>query len=1222
MSTRTWFLIIILMATLLQSVFAQQATLQEEQDYRFAIQLEKKGLFDLAALQFERFASSYPMSTRAPEALFSSAQNYTSADSLAKAATIYKRILFNYPQSDILAKSQFQYAEMLDKHSENLKAALAFERIKILDPKSELVPDAQIEAAKNFLEADQLQKANDAALYILEFHRTHPSRLQAYFAIARVYEAKGDYKQALEFLDRMLGDRVADELAAKAYSKKANLLQKIGRYAQADSVLTKLVNGSYASPIVARAAVKLSESMLAQRDYKAATSLLNQSVSKVSEQDKAHLQMTLGDAYFLQKQWQEANDEYRKVAAMPGGDSPLFYYRLGYVAKSTGDFDSALQNFKHVLEDTSTSEPVFRYASFEYASALANSGRAVDGIRYLQQATSKMSSQNRDELYLHIAHLQEDYLRDYSGARQHYSAVIAGDPTSPKIDDAQFFYARTFDRQGESSSALNEYKRYLTYYPGGDYYQASTEASQRLQLFAPDKSSLTAFGNENIADGSLGTAAESAVLFNLAYHYLSTFHDYEKALSLLQQAALPNDEQIDKTRLDYNLALCHFALYEQSRSNKEPGKMSEHARQIAEIAERMITNYSASLLSEQVDFWNIQMNLPELNEDAQRVDFLQQHISRFQLNDSLKSSLQMTLVDEMIKALPDTSNTVYDDAVAILNKVIETQQGELSSAALYKKALLLNKMSYSDSAIVVLEELVLNNTAAEKSNALLLLALLHQDKSNLKKAQLLLEQISKTYYYSKSARKAEIKLISLLLQQEQFEQAKQRTEELKKRGAPKELRLFYPEKIDDESQWLWANVIRHTQSPHLAIHEFQRYLDIGFETPHAAEAMFAIAELANKLHKQEMALGYFEECAEQFPADSIGQQSLVKTADLYFERGQYERAGELYVKMKNQLSGDLQRLAFKQQIICEYKKGRLSSATNLVKQFKKKHDDRDAEARLLYEQGVYYVESKNLDKAEKAFKTLSNKYDDIPEGARGELGLARLYVIQTKTEDALKRLTKIPQEYDDPEIVATAYLNLADFYYENRALENCVIAGKQVLALREGGPMRAQAMDLLIGAYDDLGMRDQAIALQREYLQIYPYTNDALDRRIRIGTFLYYLKEYDRAVAQLKELAPIVPADEEARVRFWIAESYAAAGFTEQAIIEYLKVRYQCKQTKLPFGVTALYKAGDGYKKLENYSKAREMYELVVKERGATDDFGRAANRKIQEIEAILAEQS
>jgi tetratricopeptide (TPR) repeat protein len=462
-----------------------------------------------------------------------------------------------------------------------------------------------------------------------------------------------------------------------------------------------------------------------------------------------------------------------------------------------------------------------------------------------------------------------------------------------------------------------------------------------------------------------------------------------------------------------------------------------------------------------------------------------------------------------------------------------------------------------------------------------------------------------------------------MLKQGQHQEAQQRMAGREQTGVPRELKFFYPEKVDDEALWLWAELTRQTKSPQEAVEVYQKYLELGEDVKYRANALFAVGELADEMNKQDMALGYFEECANTFPSDSLGQQALVKTADLYFDRGMYENARERYAEIRQKLSGDLQKQAFQQLIICDYRLGRLNRAESLAKDFKKTYDDRNAEARFLYEEGMHYVNTKDFSRAEKTLKNLANRYDDVPEGARGDLGLARLYVIQTKTEEALERLTEIPQNYNDPDVVATAYLNLADFYYENRALENTIHAGQQVLKLKESGAMRAQALDLLINAYDDLGLRDQAIAYERQYIETYPYAPDILDRRIRIGTFLYYLKEYDRAIVELKEVQPLVSADDEARVQFWIAESYAGAGFTEQSIIEYLKVRYQCKQhPKLPFGVTALYKAGEGYQKIGNLPKAKEMFEIVVRERGATDDFGRAANRKLEEINQQLANKS
>jgi tetratricopeptide (TPR) repeat protein len=196
-----------------------------------------------------------------------------------------------------------------------------------------------------------------------------------------------------------------------------------------------------------------------------------------------------------------------------------------------------------------------------------------------------------------------------------------------------------------------------------------------------------------------------------------------------------------------------------------------------------------------------------------------------------------------------------------------------------------------------------------------------------------------------------------------------------------------------------------------------------------------------------------------------------------------------------------------------------------------------------------------------------------------------------------------------------AYLNLGDFYYENRQIENTIAACSKVLELQEKGPVRAKAMDILINAYDDYGIRDRAVALEREYLRLYPNDPNVLDRRIRIGIFLYNLKEYDRAISSLREVKPLVSADDEPRVQYWIAKCYADDGNREQAIIEFLKVKYLSKPTKLPYGPTALYEAALEFRKLKNYSKAIELMRQVVTERGLGDSIGQAANMKIQEIE-------
>jgi len=778
MTIKSWLFLALCVMAPFHSLFSQQQTLQEEQDFRFALQLENKGLYDLAALQFERFAETYPMSVKTPQALYASAQDYVKADSTARAVDMLRRILFKYPQSDILDQSQYYYAQLLQRNGETLQAALAFERIKILAPKSDLIPEAQIAAAENFLAAQQYQKALDAAAFILEYHRIHPARLRAYFVIAKVHESKGDYTQALAYVDRMLGDRMEDELAAQAFEKKSELLLKMGRYARSDSVLIKLVDGDYGGPIVARAAVKLAESLMAQQDYDEARAVLDRALEKANSAQKPRLFLASGDVFLQQKEWQKARDEYSRAAAVSDTLRPLYFFRLGYAARASGDFQTAVTNFAHVINDSSTSGDVRRYAAFEFAQSMAHLGRAVEAIRFLQQTAATVSPDLQTAFYLQIAGLQENYLQDYAGARQNYGAAVAADPTNELIDEAQYFYARTYDRLGDYDAAVAEYQRYLTYYPGGDFYSQVMQAIERIQpMPASTKQFAAAHASGDIGSAAaLGNAAQSRALYTLAHHYAYKTKDYARALALYIQAGQTGEGILDPAVLNRDLALCRFALYQRAREEKRPDEMQEHAQALADIANR-IKSMPSSNLSGNIEYWNVRANLPGLSDAQQRVDYLNNHISGFVHNDSLKNILQLLLVDEMLQAPADSMTVQYGNAISILDDVM------------------------------------------------MLLAKLYEKHGDYAAAERLYDQIADTYFYSTLARKAKIKHAALLLQQQKYLQAKRLVEKLQRRSVPPELRLFYPEKMDKESIWLWAKVVWRTQPPQAAMREFQNYLN-------------------------------------------------------------------------------------------------------------------------------------------------------------------------------------------------------------------------------------------------------------------------------------------------------------------------------------------------------------------------------------------------------------
>ena len=1217
---------------LFSMVRAQDSPLQADQNYQFALQLEKKGMFDLAAHQFKEYAETYPTSVRAPEALLKAGQNYGKADSLGKAEQAFLSLILKYPETDFIDQAQYNRADLMAKTGEYLNAALAFERVKILTPESSLIPEAQLQACRQYQKANEHQKAIDAAFYIIENERTHPMQLQARYLIAKSKQAQGQFEEAIASLNNISSDNIKDDFAVQVNILKSRIMKKLGRFAQADSLMRHLIKAPHSNETLGPIAFELSNTLQGQNNYAESNRIVNDALSKVDEPWQTKLYLVQGDNYYALGQYENALESYREIDLANMEELKTgTYFRLAKTNKELNNVDKAIEQYSLVCQDSSSEKAYIRHKSFiERGQLLAANGKGRDAVFDLQRALNRTTKPAlKCELLYAIGQIQHIYLDDYAGARQRYGSISGIAPGDQLVDDAQYQIAQTFEDQKRYDLALSEYQRCLELYPGGDHHSDIVQRIYRLQHFAPPSAhhannAFTKILSENLSGGS-----QPQTVLQWAEKQMNVFHDYQQALDLLRKAEYMDlGEELDKTKLLYYKTACHYYLMEKWLYEKRPEKSAAHRDSVLAISAKFDQQFTVNKYSQKSKYKAVMAQLSTFTLSKKKIEFLENAVSSFQSGveiDSLLNQLRFTLAIELLKtAENDTSaKDFFRRADQILNTVIKTSDvGELHAEALFRRAVLMEKTGRRDSSIALLLDLATLPVHTKKVQATYLLARFTEKSGQLKKALPLYDKVYQDYFYAVWAQRAQFRAIDLLLQLDRVQEAEQRMKKMRKTMLPENMRVFYDEISDEENVWLWAQLVKRTQTPQHAISAYRQYLELGKDTSHRAQALFNIGQLANEINDIDVSVGHFQECADQFPNDSLGIHARYKTADIFFERGMYEKAVSGYNAIIDKLSGDLQKQALYHAIISEYRLGHLSRANRKAEEYKNKYKDRDAEARFLYEEGVLYIAEKEFNRAEKTLKRLSNKYDDIPQGGRGNLGLARLYVTLNKTEEALERLTDITENYNDPEIVATAFVNLADFYYENRQLENCIGACKNVMKLQQKGSLRAQAMDLLINAYDDFNMRDRAIAIERQYIEEYPNDPSLLRRKIRIGIFLYNLKEYDRAIQHFASIQPLLSAEQETEVQYWIAKSYSDAGMTEKAIIEFLKVRFACKPTKLPWGATALYEAGQGYRKLGNLEKAREMFEMVVNERGTSDNIGRAANAKMKEVEEEIAKTS
>ncbi len=373
-------------------LFGQAGLIQEEQDFRFAEQLSAKGMQDLAGLQYVKYAETYPSSPRAPEALFRAAESYRLLKDTAQSAALYQQLLLKYPQSIFVDKSLFNRAALLMGHGEHLEAALSFERLRLFAPKSEWAPLSLIRAAQAFLAAGETQRALDNAYLFLESYPTSPLRSEARYLLAQVRSRQQQPMQAMQELDRILGDRVQDSLTVKAQLLAGQTLYQMGSYQRADSLFRMLLNSPVTCDSLGSAALYFSRLLHYRNDFALSNQTIKAFLAKhPAVTEKERLFCLQGDNFYGLGDYAAALECYATLAKTLSEPQDLvrLWLRQAFTLKKANRDAEALKKLQDVLAAPDT---LFRDRSMrslaeqESARWMCALGRPAEALQLLRRA--------------------------------------------------------------------------------------------------------------------------------------------------------------------------------------------------------------------------------------------------------------------------------------------------------------------------------------------------------------------------------------------------------------------------------------------------------------------------------------------------------------------------------------------------------------------------------------------------------------------------------------------------------------------------------------------------------------------------------------------------------------------------------------------------------------------------------------------------------------------
>ena len=299
----------------------------------------------------------------------------------------------------------------------------------------------------------------------------------------------------------------------------------------------------------------------------------------------------------------------------------------------------------------------------------------------------------------------------------------------------------------------------------------------------------------------------------------------------------------------------------------------------------------------------------------------------------------------------------------------------------------------------------------------------------------------------------------------------------------------------------------------------------------------------------------FEKFAREFKDSNLKSLSAYLLGTSLYNLGKFAQALEIFKDIVRAYSQDIELIQKAEYEIadCFYQMGDEKEAMARFKTLRSKYPDSKLTAEVMWWLGEYYYRHNELDLARRYFSSLIRDFPKSNLIASCFYALGSTYEEESKYQEAIDNFRKI-MELGKSDLAGTAAIAIADIYVKQDKLDLALATYKEV----------AQA-------YDNLGNL------------IYP----------KIADIYYKIGSYEQAQDYYRRSLDVVPVREMSHIQFKIAEVLEAAGKTQEAIEEYLKVAYLYSENN-DLAVKALLRVAAVYEDKENFKEALNIYKRVA----------------------------
>lgn len=1213
-----------------------------QDDYLYARRLFDEGYFDLAAEQLSRVLADNPGMANADDAQFLLGESLMLAGKPKDARAAFLRVVIVFPESPRAPEAMLNIGIALEEMEQFPEAVQAYRRVHSFYPQSSLTTESLRRAlliSANINDKTETELIGDL---LIEKYPYSEAADQARLLKAKSEIELGNQVTARSYLERIAERTLLDSLASKAYLMLGRLFRDNWELNSADQAFRKALKRDSTSHSALEARLELAILLNYRGLPDEAIQVLQPLIKNQRGEFTQQAIIRAGDASYRKG---DLNSAYQVYSKSNLSEAKL---KAAWVAERLGYTQKALDGYYNLSMAGSVESKAAKLRAAQLASLLSQNSLAERLWSEISMDSSLYDPYGQSLYELAkviVADVDED---SYQQLSELNTRLIQKFPQSPYLDDVLYIKAKTAENLEKYSDAKSECKSLIKLYPASQF---SDSALVMIDFLERCKLRGDKLMERMAALSSTPMTSKNPVKWSLDWgdFYLNDFKDPVKAIDqydfVIESSDVTGKQVIQalQNSCDAYLRLYQIAVREQDTVSIEMYRDSTHTRltyldtiaPLSEVTFGLKSSISATDLSIAADQEAIRAELLYASEEMLR---LKDHdlISPFWISTCLRTITNLALMDSAIIAdwfvLSDiglqnakdkrdiaTIKWFQVNALDARNPVVKNAKTKGVDKSLISSDSLL--LTSEDIAAEILEKWGRTPAAFEAAWWLVERSSLDPQAKFQK-----LELIESEYYYvvdPEIVSQTKGNLLDSLGRHLDALNTQVSADKLANWGRPELDILSIP---DSEERYRRAWSFMKSDSLYLSALEYRILLNMEPKGEYAAPALLDMANILATQGLTEAAIQYLDTLYSRFPYSPAATEAEHIHPLLELEVEHYAKAFKGFKTLRAQ-SQNLDSSYFydTQMILCLYRQNLLEEARLAAKELYRNYEDRkdidDAKARFYLEKGRSLDRTKQFDLAMKQYKIVIDDYYLSQRADDAEYSLGLSLLSQNKFQEAILTLTRFTENHPESDLLSDVKVSLGMAYVRSEKYSEGISTLKHVWVDPNSSRLWVPIFKTLITLYRKMHFFDAGIKLTREYIERFPNAEDIFDRKMEIGQFYLQIGEWDESVRHYRPLLQIADAEREAEIQYYIGEAYFNKGEFRTAILEFIKVPVLGRKTKLDWGVTALYQAATCYEKLGEPEGAIRMYRQIISETGATSNYGRAAQEKLNLIEAGNHEQ-